>query len=204
MTPVMFSDSGGCSPWNDFWNGVGNWFQDNWKEVLIGTAFIVGGALVTALTAGVGVGFMAAFGSALLSSTVQVGISVATSVALGGLISVATGGNFFDSIGDNIASGFMWGGVFAGGAQMIGGAFRMAANAGVATGRNAGIHLGKTGTKILSPDANTWTKAGGTLIKFGKALRFDVGAMWGLHMHILKSGHIAIGSIIAGILGGSN
>ncbi len=198
--PVNRYDPSGHS-WESFWNGVGDWFQKHWVEVVIGTAFIVGGAVVSALTAGAGVGFMAAFGSALLSSGIQVGISIGTSVVVGGLASVITGGNFFDNIGDSIAGGYMWGGIFAGGAQMIGGAFRVAANSGAATGRNAGIKLGNTGIKLLSPDKNNWVKAGGTLIKFGGKVRFDIGAMWGLHMHILKSGHIAIGSIIAGLIG---
>ena len=50
------------------------------KKYIWMMAIVVGGALVTALTAGTGVGFMAAFGSALLSSMIQVGISVGTSV----------------------------------------------------------------------------------------------------------------------------
>ncbi len=198
--PVNRYDPTGHS-WESFWNGVGDWFQKHWVEVVVGTAFIVGGALVTALTTGAGVGFMAAFGSALLSSDIQVGISIGTSVVVDGLASVITGGNFFDNIGDSIAGGYMWGGIFAGGSQMIGGAFIVAANSGFATGRNAGIKLGNTGIKLLSPDKNNWVKAGGTLIKFGGKVRFDIGAMWGLHMHILKSGHIAIGSIIAGLIG---
>lgn len=164
---------------------------------MIGTAFIVGGALVTALTAGAGVGFMAAFGSALLSSTIQVGISV----LVGGLVSVANGGGFFDNVGDNIASAYMWGGIFSGGAQILGGGFRIAANKGVTTGRAGGIKLGNSGVKILSPDKNNWAKAGGTLIKFGNGFRIDTGAMWGLHMHILSSGHLPIGAVIAGFIG---
>ena len=148
--PINRFDPTGHS-WESFWNGVGDWFSDHWKEVVIGTAFIVGGALVTALTAGAGVGFMAAFGSALLSSTIQVGISVGTSVLVGGLVSVANGGGFFDNVGDNIASAYMWGGIFSGGAQILGGGFRIAANKGVTTGRAGGIKLGNSGVKILSP-----------------------------------------------------
>ncbi len=206
--PVMYLDSTGHS-WESFWGGVGNWFQDHWVELAIGAAFIVGGALVTALTAGAGVGFVAAFGSALLSSTIQVGISMGTSVLVGGVMSMVNGGGFFDNIGDSLASGFMWGGIFAGGAQIIGGGFRMAANMGAQTGRNGGIALGKTGIKALSPDANTWTKAGGTLLKIGKNTRLDIGAHWGLHIHtalnsakwlpsIIK--HFPIGAIIAGFI----
>ena len=198
--PINRFDPTGHS-WESFWNGVGDWFSDHWKEVVIGTAFIVGGALVTALTAGAGVGFMAAFGSALLSSTIQVGISVGTSVLVGGLVSVANGGGFFDNVGDNIASAYMWGGIFSGGAQILGGGFRIAANKGVTTGRAGGIKLGNSGVKILSPDKNNWAKAGGTLIKFGNGFRIDTGAMWGLHMHILSSGHLPIGAVIAGFIG---
>ena len=198
--PVMYCDPTGHS-WESFWNDVGNWFKDNWIKLTIGTAFIIGGAIVTALTAGAGVGAMAAFGSALLSSTIQVGISVGTSVLVGGLVSVANGGGFFDNVGDNIANAYMWGGIFSGGAQILGGGFRIAANKGVTTGRAGGIKLGNSGVKILSPDKNSWAKAGGTLIKFGNAFRIDTGAMWGLHMHILSSGHLPLGSFLAGLIG---
>ena len=199
-SPVMHADPTGHS-WESFWNDVGNWFKDNWIKLTIGTAFIIGGAIVTALTAGAGVGAMAAFGSALLSSTIQVGISVGTSVLVGGLVSVANGGGFFDNVGDNIANAYMWGGIFSGGAQILGGGFRIAANKGVTTGRAGGIKLGNSGVKILSPDKNSWAKAGGTLIKFGNAFRIDTGAMWGLHMHILSSGHLPLGSFLAGLIG---
>ena len=199
-SPVMYADPTGHS-WESFWNDVGNWFKDNWIKLTIGTAFIIGGAIVTALTAGAGVGAMAAFGSALLSSTIQVGISVGTSVLVGGLVSVANGGGFFDNVGDNIANAYMWGGIFSGGAQILGGGFRIAANKGVTTGRAGGIKLGNSGVKILSPDKNSWAKAGGTLIKFGNAFRIDTGAMWGLHMHILSSGHLPLGSFLAGLIG---
>ncbi|MBR7160770.1 MAG: RHS repeat-associated core domain-containing protein, partial [Clostridia bacterium] len=197
--PVNYYDPSGHS-WDSFWNSVGEWFAEHWKEIVIGTAFIVAGALVTALTAGTGVGFMAAFGSALLSSTIQVGISVGTSILVGGLASIANGGGFFDNIGDTIANAYMWGGIFSGGAQILGGGFRLAANKGVKTGRAGGIKLGKKGVKVLSPDKNNWPKAGGTLIKFGNAVRFDVGAMWGLHMHIMSPRHLPIGAVIAGLI----
>lgn len=105
--PVNLFDPSGHS-WESFWKGVGDWFSDHWKEVVIVTAFIVGGSLVTALTAGAGVGFMAVFGSALLSSTIQIGISVGTSVLVGGSVSIANGGGFFDNVGDNIANAYMW------------------------------------------------------------------------------------------------
>ena len=198
--PIMYVDPNGHD-WETFWNSVGNWFSEHWKEVVVGTGFIVAGALVSAFTAGAGVGFMAAFGSALLSSATQVGISIGTSILVGGLSSVISGGNFFDNIGDNIANAYMWGGIFSGSAQILGGGFRIAANQGVATGRKGGIKLGNFNIKILSPDKNNWTKAGGTLIKFGNSFRLDIGAMWGMHMHIRNSGHIPIGAILAGLIG---
>ncbi len=135
--PVMYTDSTGMSVWNDIgnWfkgaaNSVGNWLADHWVEIAIDAAFIVGGAIVTALTCGMGAGFMAAFGAALWASAGQVAISMAVSVAVGGLISVAQGGGFFDNIGNSLASGFMWGGIFAGGAQMLSGGFKFAAQHG--------------------------------------------------------------------------
>lgn len=67
---------------------------------------------------------MAAFGSALLSSTFQVRISVGTSVLVGGLVSVANGGSFFDNVGDAIASAYMLGGILSGGSQILSGGFR--------------------------------------------------------------------------------
>ena len=199
--PVMYVDTTGAS-WKSFWSGVGNWFKKNWKKVVIGVAVVVVGAVVTAATAGAGVGFFAAFGAALAESAVQVGISVATSVVIGGISNVISGGSFFDNVGDTIANAIMIGGIFAGGAQIIGGGFRIASNLGVQTGRKGGIAIGKSGIKILSPDKNNWTKAGGTLIKFGKAFRIDIGAKWGLHMHILSSPHIPLGSILAGFIAG--
>ena len=178
-----------------------------WHKLLIGFAFIVVGALVSALTAGAGVGFFTAFGSALISSAIQVGISTAISASIGMVVGGLTTGTWEGALNgffDGAVDGFMWGGIFAGGAQILGGGFRTAANLGAQTGRKGGIELGKTGIKILSPDKNNWAKAGGTLIKFGKWFRLDVGAHWGLHMHILKSPHLPIGMVMAGLINGIN
>ena len=57
--PVMYADPSGHLP---------EWA---WK-LIIGTSFILVGALVTAATAGAGTAFWAAFGSALLTSTIVV------------------------------------------------------------------------------------------------------------------------------------
>ena len=76
-------------------------------------------------------------------------------------------------------------GIFSGGAQILGGVFRIAANKGVTTGRVGGIKLGNSSVNILPPNKNNWAKAGGTLIKFGNSFRIDTGAMWGLvYAHI--------------------
>ena len=51
--PIMYIDETGMS-WSSFWANVGNWFASHWVELTIGTAFILGGAIVTALTCGAG------------------------------------------------------------------------------------------------------------------------------------------------------
>ena len=48
--PVMNVDTNGSSWWSRFWNRVGGWLRDNWKELAIGAAFIIGGAVVTFFT----------------------------------------------------------------------------------------------------------------------------------------------------------
>ena len=197
--PVMLIDNSG-EGWNNFWNKVGNWFKDHAKELIIGTVFIIAGAIVTAATAGTGVGFMAAFGSALLSSAIQVGTSIAVGVVVNGFVNLVNGQNFFANVGDTIANSYMWGGIFSGGSQILSGGFRVASKMGVTTGRRGGISLGRN-IKILSPDKNNWFGAGGTIIKFGNTLRIDVGIQWGLHIHLLKFNHFPIGSWLAGILG---
>lgn len=65
-------------------NNPTNTFDDDgqlawWKKLLIGLAFIIVGAIVSAATAGAMTGFFAAFGSALLTSFVQAGVSAAVS-----------------------------------------------------------------------------------------------------------------------------
>ena len=113
--PVNDTDSNGDLSW--------------WQKLLIGVAFIVVGAVVTAVTAGTGTGFWAAFGSALLTSTIQTGISTGISAAIGfvsgGVSSSINGGSFWDGafngLVNGLVDGFMWGGIFAGGAQIIGG-----------------------------------------------------------------------------------
>ena len=137
--PVMYSDETGYSPlpW--------------WGKLLIGIGFIVVGAAVTALTAGTGAGFMAAFGAALLTSTKAVAVSTAISAGIGFAVGGLTTGTWDGAINGMLESavdGFMWGGIFAGGAQILSAGFK-----GVATVANK---LGKLKTikksPIFSPD----------------------------------------------------
>lgn len=66
-----------------FWNGVGDWFSDNWVKLAIGAGVAIAGAIVTAVTCGTGLGFFAAFGGALLTSAKAVAISIAISARIG-------------------------------------------------------------------------------------------------------------------------
>lgn len=159
--------------------------------------------MVTALTAGTGTGFMAAFGAALLTSAKSVGISMAISVGIGATVGGITGGweGALQGFANGLADGFMWGGIFAGGAQILSGVFKIAANAGVATGRNGGIQLTKN-IKVLSPNNLKFYENGGTLLKIGKNFRFDVGSQTLLHMHLLKFNHVPLGIILSSLFGG--
>ena len=202
--PVMYSDETGYSPlpW--------------WGKLLIGIGFIVVGAAVTALTAGTGAGFMAAFGAALLTSTKAVAVSTAISAGIGFAVGGLTTGTWDGAINGMLESavdGFMWGGIFAGGAQILSAGFKGLAKLGVPTGKTGGI--AKTG--FMSPDklrtpegiakiANRGQKFydyGGTLLKFGKYAHIDVSTKSLLHMHLFfTQAHLPLGTVLAGIIGG--
>lgn len=207
--PVMNVDPTGTDFLSDAWNSVCefftktipnafnsaiNWLNDNvfqpvsdffaqhWDKVLIGALFIIGGALVTAFTGGVGTTFWASFGSALLTSTIQVGASVAISVGLNGLINVANDNHFFDNLGDTIANSFMWSGILVGGAQMLGGGLRFLR-------KNFGFRgINTKMFSFLSPDKLYYKNPGATLIRIGK-FAIDTGK-YGLHMHLFSKFHI--------------
>ena len=189
----------------------------NWLKWLIGGIFIVAGVIVSIATAGAGTPILAAIGSALLNTAIQVGISMAVSVCVSGIINVANKKNFFDNIGDTLANGFMWGGIFVGSAQLLSGGFKLSAKVmtkhGLTVGAKSGINIGKTGIKILSPNSlKHFKEVGGTLIKFGKYARIDVGTKFGLHLHTIITSakwlpslirHFPIGAIIGGLIGGT-
>ena len=202
--PVMFTDSKGNSP---FWDSIGNWFKNHWKELAIGAAFVVAGVLTMGVAAAVSgatfAGVMATMGSAAVSSLAQVGVSMAISAGIGAVVGGITGGweGALRGLGNGLASGFMWGGIFAGVAQMASGA--MSITRSLAPNFN-GKMIGST--KLWSPNAATNKNIGGTLIKFGKYNRFDVEAGRGLHMAWKifgrKVNHIPLGIMLSGLLGG--
>ena len=203
--PVNDFDSDGDLPW--------------WLKLLIGIAFVVIGALVTAATAGAGTGFWAAFGSALVTSLIQTGISTAISAGIGMVIGGVTTGTWegaFNGLINGAVDGFMWGGIFSGGAQILSGGFKGLAKLGVPTGKHGGI--AKTG--IFSPDrirdASEIAKIakkgqhfydyGGTILKFTKNFHIDVSTKSFLHLSFNFFGkivkHFPLGAILGGIIGG--
>ena len=197
----MYADEAGCEPlpW--------------WGKLLIGVGFIVLGAVVTALTAGTGAGFAAAFGAALLTSAKAVAVSTAISAGIGltmGGLTTGTWEGALNGLIDGAVDGFMWGGIFAGGAQILSGGFKQLAK--------AGMDFSKKGFyKVLTPNRLRSTKEiigiagkgqkyyeyGGTLIKIGKNF-LDISNKTFLHMHLWFTGkaHIPIGIVLAGIIGG--
>ena len=109
---------------------------------------------------------------------------------------------------DGFANGVMTGGVMAGGSQALSSGFNVAAKAGVPTGRNGGLTIGKD-VRVLSPNHPKAFETGGTMLKIGskyKNIRFDVGSKSLFHMNIQLSKaanhHLPIGIFGAGILGG--
>ena len=193
--PVNNVDPTGHS-WESFWNGVGDWFSDHWVELAIGTAFIIGGAVVTALTCGAGTTAWAAFGSALLSSAIQVGAGIGTGVLVNGVSNLIQGNDFFDNVGDTIASSYMLGGILSGGSQMLSGGFRFLR---AKTGFKG---IDSTNFGFMSADKLYYDKPGMTVLRLGSRkgakLAIDFGR-YGIHGHIWKwSTHIPL---IPGIVG---
>lgn len=193
--PVNRIDPTGHS-WESFWNAVEDWFSEHWVELVIGTAFIIGGAIVTALTCGGGTTAWAAFGSALLSSAIQVGAGIGTGVLLNGVSNLIQGNDFFDNVGDTIASTYMLGGILSGGSQMLSGGFRfLRAKTGF-----KGIDSKNFG--FMSADKLYHDIPGMTALRLGSRngakLAIDFGK-YGIHGHIWKwSAHIPL---IPGIVG---
>ena len=212
--PIMNVDLTGHS-WESFWKGVGDWFSDNWVKLVVGIGVVVVGALVTATTAGTGLGFFAAFGSALLTSVKAVAISTAISAGIGFAVGGITTGSWegaLDGMLDGIADGFMLGGIFAGGAQILSGAFK--AYAQVANHYNKLVAVKKS--PFFSPDrlksateiakiakkGQSFYDYGGTIVCFGRFAHIDASTKSLLHLAALGFNHIPIGTIAAGFIGG--
>ena len=173
-------------------------------KLAIGTLAIAIGVGFTAATGGLALpALVAGIKAACVAGAISAGMS-ATSTA----VKSASAGNdlstvvndSLNSAANGFADGFMAGGIMAGASQVASAGFKIAADLGVATGRNGGVKLGNI--KILSPDAPFHKNNGGTLFKIGKSFRIDVGSNTLLHMHIPRmKPHFPIGSIGAGIYG---
>ncbi len=127
----------------------------------------------------------------------QVGASVAVGVGVNGLVNLANGNNFFDNVGDTIASSYMWGGIFSGGSQMLSGGFRfLRAKTGF-----KGLDTSKVG--LLSTDKLYYKKAGMTIFRFGSRdgvkLALDFGR-YGIHAHIFSNLHTPMIPFIVGLI----
>ena len=180
---------------------------------MIGAAVIIAGALVTAAIASTG-GFMAAFGAALLTSLKTTAVSTAIGASIGLAVGATTGSwqGALNGMVDGAIDSFMWGGIFAGGSQIMSGVFKRYAQ--------IANHFGKLkqvkSSPIFSPDrlkdakeiANIAKKGqrfydyGGTLIGFSKNIHLDTSTMSLLHLALFRFKHIPVGTIVAGVIGG--
>ena len=205
--PIMYVDPSGY-----ILESIVNWFKNNWIKLAIGTTILILGAVVTALTAGTGVGFIAAFGSALLTSIKSVGISMAISTIISTTIGGLTGGfnGAMQGFVDGLVDGFMWGAIFAGGAQILSGGFKQLAKLGVNVRKNSFFKIftpnrlrGETEIARIAGHGQKYYEYGGTLLKIGKNM-LDVSNKTFLHLHLWFTGsaHIPFGTILAGIIGG--
>ena len=162
-------------------------------ELAVGTGFIIGGAIVTALTCGTGTTAWAAFGSALLTSAIQTTGAVATGVVMNGVGNLLNNKGFFDDVGNTIASSYMLGGILSGGSQMVSGGLRWIRK--VYDFR--GFNFGKL--RLLSPDKLYFDHPGATLFKY-KGFSLDAGR-YGLHFHTAITGgyHVPAIPFIVGL-----
>ena len=196
---------------------TGTW--PSWATKLaIGIGAIIIGAAVVAATAATG-GAAAAFIGAAVAGVKAAAVSGAIAAAIGAGTSavshrVSTGSwsgagkAAVDGAVEGFANGFMTGGIMAGGSQILSSGFKVAANAGVPTGRNGGLTIGNK-IRVLSPNHPQSYEAGGTLLKIGskyRNIRFDVGSNSLFHMNIqlakTANYHLPIGIFGAGLWGG--
>lgn len=149
------------SPSNRF-DAEGNWSLPNWATKLaIGIGAVVLGAAVVAATAATG-GAAAAFVGAAVAGLKAAAVSGVVGAAVGAgthAVSHRVSTGSWSGVGkaavdgaiDGFANGFMTGGIMAGGSQILSSGFKVAANAGVPTGRSGGLTIGNK-VRILSPN----------------------------------------------------
>ena len=128
-------------------------------------------------------------------------------------MSAINDGDFLSGFTEGLVDGFMWGGVFAGSAQILSAGFQGLAKLGVATGKNGGI--AKSG--FLSPNRLKGAKEiayiaqkgqkfydyGGTILKLGNYAHLDVSTKSFLHLHLwFTEMHLPLGTVLAGFIGG--
>ena len=186
-----------------------------WEKILIGATFILLGAVVTVATAGTGIGFAAAMGSALIVSLKATAISTAIGAGIGLTIGGLTTGTLEGAINgmlEGAVDSFMWGGIFAGGAQIMSGIF----NAYAQTANHFGKLAQVKRSPLFSPDrlkdaseiakiarkGQTFYDYGGTILRIGKFAHIDVSTKSLLHLAAFGYNHLPLGIVIAGILGG--
>ena len=187
--------------------------QLSWlAKIVIGATAIAVGVGVTALTGGAA---LPALVAGVKAACVAGAISAGTRAATAAVHSAVSGDSFSTVVEksakaavDGFADGFMTGGITAGGSQILSSGFKVAANAGVQTGRNGGLTIGNK-VRVLSPNHPQAHEAGGTLLKIGskyKNIRIDVGSKSLLHMNIqlakAANYHISVGIFGAGVWGG--
>ena len=209
--PEWVEDIGECI--KDTANKAVDWAKNN-KENLIKIGIGIG-------VAAIGVGITVATGGSALPAVIAAGKAIAIS---GTVSAVVSGGitatkmtingeiqqrDAWSEVGksmwDGFGEGVMWGGIMAGGSQIVSGALKQAAKMGLKTGKKGGINLFKN-IKIFSPDSLRYDNAGGTLIKIGESFRIDVKVgpevFRLLHMHIITKHHIPIGLMLSSLLPG--
>ena len=205
----MYVDPSGHS-WESFWSGIGNWFADNWVKLAIGAAFIVGGAIVAFFTAGMGTAGLLAAGGALLASAKAVGISMAVSAGIGTVVGAITGGweGALQGFSNGLADGFMWGGIFSGSAQILGGASKLLASRNVNFSDKFNWLFGNRNSQ--STTLLRVNKGGKQLFRIDASVK----ELWHLHygataalmrIHrtkIVLFGYLGIANILKGLSGG--
>ncbi len=197
---------------------TGTW--PSWAtKIAIGVGAIVVGAAIVAATAATG-GAAIAFAGVVIAGVKSAAISGTIGMAVGAgteVVSHRITTGSWNGAGkaaargavDGFANGFMAGGIMVGSSQILSGGFKIAANAGISTGRNGGLAISNK-VRILSPNHRKAYEAGGTLLKIGskyKNIRFDVGSKSLLHMNIQLAKktnyHFSIGMWGSGLWGGS-